>query len=54
MNFSEVIRGSEYNFLNTNARLGKNISMLCVSGSYGYGTNVSTSSSAHLGKISER
>lgn len=43
MNFSEVIRGSEYNFLNTDARLGKNISMLCVSGSYGYGTNVDTS-----------
>ena len=43
MDFNNIIRGSEYNFLNTNARLGKNISMLCVSGSYGYGTNVSTS-----------
>ena len=43
MDFNNIIRGSEYDFLRKNKHLGKNISMLCVSGSYGYGTNVETS-----------
>lgn len=43
MDFKNVIRGSDYDFLRKNKHLGNHISMLCVSGSYGYGTNVETS-----------
>ena len=37
--FKSLIEGKEYNFLRTDPRLGKNIILLGVSGSYGYGTN---------------
>lgn len=43
MNFSHKISGQEYNFLKENKYLGSRIGMLCVSGSYGYGTNVESS-----------
>ena len=37
--FRSLIEGKEYDFLRTDPRLGKNIILLGVSGSYGYGTN---------------
>lgn len=37
--FRLLIEGKEYDFLRTDPRLGKNIILLGVSGSYGYGTN---------------
>lgn len=40
MNFMDKISGQEYNFLRENKHLGDRIGMLCVSGSYGYGTNI--------------
>ena len=39
MNFSEVIKKTEYDFLRTNPLLGKNIILLGLGGSYAYGTN---------------
>ena len=37
--FKSLIERKEYDFLRTDPRLGKNIILLGVSGSYGYGTN---------------
>ena len=37
--FKSLIEGKEYDFLRTDPRLGKNIILLGVSGSHGYGTN---------------
>lgn len=37
--FKQLIEGNQYDFLRTDPRLGKNIILLGVSGSYGYGTN---------------
>ncbi|MBR3461413.1 MAG: nucleotidyltransferase domain-containing protein, partial [Clostridiales bacterium] len=37
--FKSIIEGKKYDFLRTDPRLGKNIILLGVSGSYGYGTN---------------
>lgn len=39
MNFSEVIKKTEYDFLRTNPLLGDNIILLGLGGSYAYGTN---------------
>lgn len=40
MDFHEVIRSDEYEFLKTNPHLGKNILLLGVGGSHSYGTNM--------------
>lgn len=40
MDFHEVIRSDEYEFLKTNPHLGKNILLLGVGGSHSYGTNI--------------
>ena len=37
--FKSIIEGKKYDFLRIDPRLGKNIILLGVSGSYGYGTN---------------
>lgn len=39
MDFKRIIETAEYDFLQTNPRLGNRIMLLGVSGSYGYGTN---------------
>ena len=39
MDFKALLNTSEYDFLQTNPRLGSRIMLLGVSGSYGYGTN---------------
>ena len=39
LDFKQLIEGNQYDFLRTDPRLGKNIILLGVSGSYGYGTN---------------
>ena len=39
MDFKALLNTSEYEFLQTNPRLGSRIMLLGVSGSYGYGTN---------------
>ena len=39
MDFKALLNTSEYEFLQTNLRLGSRIMLLGVSGSYGYGTN---------------
>ena len=43
MNFNKLIEEKEYDFLRTNPNLGNNICMLCLGGSWAYGTNVPTS-----------
>ena len=45
MNFknSNILSKPEYEFLRTNPNLGNNICMLCLGGSYAYGTNIETS-----------
>lgn len=43
MNFKEVIKSKEYDFLRTNEHLGDNIILLGVDGSYSYGTNTESS-----------
>ncbi len=43
MNFKELLKTKDYDFLRTNPRLGDNILFLCVGGSHSYGTNVETS-----------
>ena len=43
MDFNKLIKEKEYNFLRTNPNLGSNICMLCLGGSWAYGTNVPTS-----------
>ena len=39
MDFKALLNTSEYDFLQTNPRLGSRIMLLGVSGSHGYGTN---------------
>lgn len=39
MNYSKLLNRPEYDFLKTHPRLGKNIILLGLSGSYSYGTN---------------
>lgn len=43
MNYKEIIKSKEYDFLKTNEHLGKNIILLGLSGSHGYGMNTPTS-----------
>jgi len=37
--FSDILKGEEYNFIKANEHLGKNVILLGVAGSYSYGTN---------------
>ena len=39
MDFQTLMKSNEYDFLRTDPRLGSNIMLLGISGSYGYGTN---------------
>ena len=43
MRYSEILNGTEYNFLKTNEHLGKHVILLGLAGSYSYGTNIETS-----------
>ena len=43
MDFKEILKSEEYNFLKTDEHLGKNIILLGLGGSYSYGTNIETS-----------
>ena len=43
MNFQDIIKQKEYDFLRTNEHLGNNIILLGLGGSYAYGTNIETS-----------
>lgn len=43
MNYKDLLKKEEYNFLKDNEHLGNNIIMLCLGGSHAYGTNVETS-----------
>ncbi len=43
MNYSEILNGTEYDFLKTNGHLGKHVILLGLAGSYSYGTNIETS-----------
>ena len=40
INFKEMLKGSDYDFLRQNEKLGKNIILLGLGGSHAYGTNV--------------
>ena len=40
MNFKELLKSEEYNFLKTNEHLGSNIILLGLGGSHAYGTNI--------------
>lgn len=40
INFLEVLKSEEYNFLKENEHLGRNIILLALGGSHAYGTNV--------------
>lgn len=40
INFKEILKGSDYDFLRKNEKLGKNIILLGLGGSHAYGTNV--------------
>ncbi|MEF9953304.1 MAG: nucleotidyltransferase domain-containing protein [Clostridium sp.] len=42
MDFREIIKGSEYDFLRDDVRLSDNIILLTLGGSYAYGTNIAT------------
>lgn len=37
--FSSILKGKEYNFINLNEHLGKHVILLGLAGSYSYGTN---------------
>jgi predicted nucleotidyltransferase len=39
MNFNKLLKQDEYSFLHTNPRLGRNVILLGLGGSYAYGTN---------------
>lgn len=43
MNFKEILKTKEYDFLRTNEHLGRNIILLGLGGSHAYGTNVESS-----------
>ena len=38
--FSEILNGTEYNFIKSNEHLGKHVILLGLAGSYSYGTNI--------------
>lgn len=40
MNYSDILKGKEYDFLRTDEHLGKHIILLGLAGSYSYGTNI--------------
>lgn len=42
-NYKEILKGTEYGFIQTNEHLGKHVILLGLSGSYSYGTNIETS-----------
>lgn len=42
MSYSEILNGTEYDFLKTNEHLGKHVILLGLAGSYSYGTNMET------------
>lgn len=39
MNYSDILKRPEYNFINTNEHLGSHVILLGLAGSYSYGTN---------------
>lgn len=39
MNYSDILKQPEYNFINTNEHLGSHVILLGLAGSYSYGTN---------------
>lgn len=39
MDYASILKGEEYNFLQTDEHLGKHIILLGLAGSYSYGTN---------------
>ena len=41
--YKEILKGTEYCFMQTNEHLGKHIILLGLAGSYSYGTNIETS-----------
>lgn len=43
MDFSTILKESEYDFIRTNEHLGKHVILLGLAGSYAYGTNIETS-----------
>jgi len=43
MNYSEILNGTEYDFLKTNEHLGKHVILLGLAGSYSYGIDIETS-----------
>lgn len=43
MDFSEILKGTEYDFIKTNEHLGKHVILLGLAGSFSYGTNIETS-----------
>lgn len=38
--YDEILKGNEYNFIQTNEHLGKHVILLGLAGSYSYGTNI--------------
>lgn len=52
MDFGELINSSKYDFLRLDTKLGKNIILLTMGGSYAYGTNVVTEN--HVSDIDVR
>lgn len=43
LDYSKILKGTEYNFIQTNEHLGKYVILLGLAGSYSYGTNIETS-----------
>ena len=41
--YKEILKGTEYSFIQTNEHLGKHVILLGLAGSYSYGTNIETS-----------
>lgn len=39
-NYDEILKGTEYSFIQTNEHLGKHVILLGLAGSYSYGTNI--------------
>lgn len=39
-NFSDILQGTEYNFIKTDEHLGRHVILLGLAGSYSYGTNI--------------
>ena len=40
INYGEILKGTEYSFIQTNEHLGKHVILLGLAGSYSYGTNI--------------